>query len=253
MYLQTNLKHLLANHQASYLQRYDSINCHAGCVNSVKFYRDQDDRLYLISGSDDRHLGFTSIEPTVSSTRIDLSAKHRGNIISVKTFNNSKNNKNSTFHKSSTVISAANKGTVCATDLTTQKSSLIHDDSRRIIALDTESNYFSTTGDEVIYYTDGQVLRRHDLSSRDSEVFIDKKQLDDETAYGPTAIAVNEKRPFYLAIGCRNGSTKIFDVRWSKQPLFAEKDTGVDSLKFDCAFSGKKGRNNDHAREFWKR
>jgi len=253
MYLQTNLKHLLSNHQASYLQRYDAINCHAGCVNSVKFYRDQDNRLYLISGSDDRHLGFTSIEPTINSTRIDLSAKHRGNIISVKTFQasgssnskNSTNYTNPTFHTSSTVISAANKGTVCATDLTTQKSSLIHDDSKRIVALDTESNYFGTSRNQVIYYSDGQVLKRHDLSDRDGEVFINKKQLDDETAYGPTAIAVNEKRPFYLAVGCRNGSTKIFDVRWSKQPLFGKKDTGVDSLEFDCAYSGKKG-NNDH-------
>merc|ERR1712151_1121950 len=109
MFLQTNIKQILAHNQACYLQRYDSINSHAGCVNVVKLHRDSsNNRLLLFSGSDDRHIGVSSIEPEINSVRIDLAAKHRGNITALKTLKSS---------EATTIISAANKGTVCTTNL----------------------------------------------------------------------------------------------------------------------------------------
>ena len=232
MYLQNNLNTIISNKQGLYLYRYDSIDCHSGCVNAIKFHTIYD-KTVLLSGSDDRHLGITPINSsTRMSSRIDLTSKHKGNIISIKNFKDSS-------------VTAANKGTVCVTNLVTSQSKLIHDDSKRIICLDIENTYQNETRQEIVYYSDVKSLRRHDLSEKDGVTFIDDEKLDDKKSGGITAVSVNQKRSYYLGVGCRNGSSKIFDIRWSKKPLFQKLDSGVASLKFNCAYQGKKS-SNDH-------
>lgn len=107
--------------------------------------------------------------------------------------------------------------------------------------LSTDTHEVSNT----IYIVDGETCRRRDLrEKREStsyvfkDLLVTRAKLDDSTT--PTCVSLNKIDDLQLALGCRNGTVKIFDMRWTNNAVV---NLGVDDLKFDC-----RGRGLEDAR-----
>jgi len=70
------------------------------------------------------------------------------------------------------------------------------------------------------------------------DLLVTKAKLDDSTT--PTCVSLNKVDDLQLALGCRNGTVKIFDMRWTNEAIV---NLGVDDLKYDC-----RGRGLEDAR-----
>ncbi|XP_054274371.1 DDB1- and CUL4-associated factor 6-like isoform X1 [Macrosteles quadrilineatus] len=176
-----------------------SLPVHNGCVNCICW---NDTGEYLLSGSDDQHLVISHAYSYKMLT--DYKTSHRANIFSAK-FLPCSGDKN--------IVSCSGDGMILFTDLfrsteTCNNQFNCHKGTTYEIAtVPNEPHTFLSCGEDyTVRYYDLRVKEKCYKENCDEDVLISCQRA-------VTALAINNIRPYQMAIGCSDSTVRIFDRR----------------------------------------
>ncbi|KZC08979.1 DDB1- and CUL4-associated factor 6 [Dufourea novaeangliae] len=208
-----------------------SLRVHRGCVNSVCWNATGD---LILSGSDDQRLVLTN--PYSYEVLTTYKTCHRANIFSAKFLPNSGDHR---------IVSCSGDGLIVYTDLTRRKETFFNrfkchsGTTYEVVTIPGEPHNFLSCGE------DGTV-RWFDLRIKEKCYALRCRQdvlISCERAI--TALSVNLISPHQIAIGCSDGTVRIYDRRTLGTPATGLTDsTGVVNAL--CTFTVPEFEGNSH-------
>ncbi|XP_076226837.1 DDB1- and CUL4-associated factor 6 isoform X2 [Nomia melanderi] len=193
------------------------LNVHNGCVNSIVWNATGD---LILSGSDDQHLVLTC--PYTYKVEVMYKTSHRANIFSAKFLPNSGDHR---------IVSCSGDGTILYTDLMRKVETYgnrfnCHSGTTyEVVTIPGEPHSFLSCGEDgTVRYFDLRIKEKCNTPRCKEDVLISCEKAI-------TALSVNLTSPNQIAIGCSDGTVRIYDRRTLGTPATGLTDTnGANAL-----------------------
>lgn len=193
------------------------LNVHNGCVNSVCWNATGD---LILSGSDDQHLVLTN--PYTYKVLTKFKTSHRANIFSAKFLPNSGDHR---------IVSCSGDGIILYTDLmrkvkTSSNRFNCHSGTTyEVVTIPGEPHSFLSCGEDgTVRFFDLRIKDKCNTPKCKEDVLISCERAI-------TALSVNLAMPHQVAIGCSDGTVRIYDRRTLGTPATGMTEgSGVDAI-----------------------
>ncbi|XP_076654830.1 DDB1- and CUL4-associated factor 6 isoform X3 [Halictus rubicundus] len=197
------------------------LNVHNGCVNSVCWNATGD---LILSGSDDQHLVLTN--PYTYKVLTKCKTTHRANIFSAKFLPNSGDHR---------IVSCSGDGIILYTDLMRKVKTFSNrfnchsGTTYEVVTIPGEPHSFLSCGEDgTVRFFDLRIKDKCNTPKCKEDVLISCERAI-------TALSINLTMPHQVAIGCSDGTVRIYDRRTLGTPATGMTEgSGVDAI---CTFT----------------
>ncbi|XP_076296477.1 DDB1- and CUL4-associated factor 6 isoform X3 [Lasioglossum baleicum] len=197
------------------------LNVHNGCVNSVCWNATGD---LILSGSDDQHLVLTN--PYTYKVLTKCKTSHRANIFSAKFLPNSGDHR---------IVSCSGDGIILYTDLMRKVKTFSNrfnchsGTTYEVVTIPGEPHSFLSCGEDgTVRFFDLRIKDKCNTPKCKEDVLISCERAI-------TALSINLTMPHQVAIGCSDGTVRIYDRRTLGTPATGMTEaSGVDAI---CTFT----------------
>lgn len=197
------------------------LNVHNGCVNSVCWNATGD---LILSGSDDQHLVLTN--PYTYKVLTKCKTSHRANIFSAKFLPNSGDHR---------IVSCSGDGIILYTDLMRKVKTFSNrfnchsGTTYEVVTIPGEPHSFLSCGEDgTVRFFDLRIKDKCNTPKCKEDILISCERAI-------TALSINLTMPHQVAIGCSDGTVRIYDRRTLGTPATGMTEgSGVDAV---CTFT----------------
>lgn len=197
------------------------LNVHNGCVNSVCWNATGD---LILSGSDDQHLVLTN--PYTYKVLTKCKTSHRANIFSAKFLPNSGDHR---------IVSCSGDGIILYTDLMRKVRTFSNrfnchsGTTYEVVTIPGEPHSFLSCGEDgTVRFFDLRIKDKCNTPKCKEDILISCERAI-------TALSINLTMPHQVAIGCSDGTVRIYDRRTLGTPATGMTEaSGVDAI---CTFT----------------